>query len=76
VVKREAGSFLNVRVNQLLDTFVFPLWITWEDESGTLRREKLVVDKKSQEFELPLSGSAGKVAVNPDKAVPGKFRVS
>jgi hypothetical protein len=76
IVKRKDGSFLKVRVNQLLDTFVFPLWITWEDESGELRREKLVVDKKSQEFEVPLSGSARKVAVNPDKAVPGKFRIS
>ncbi|HUU37827.1 MAG TPA: M1 family aminopeptidase [Candidatus Desulfaltia sp.] len=76
VVKREAGSFLKVRVNQLVDTFVFPLWIAWEDESGALRREKLVVDKKSQEFELPLAGPARKIAVNPDMAVPGNFRVS
>jgi hypothetical protein len=76
VVKRETGSFLKVSVSQLLDAFVFPLWIAWEDEGGVLHREKLVVDKKSQEFELPLSGSARKIEVNPDRAVPGTFRVS
>ncbi len=76
VVKRETGSFLKVSVNQLLDAFVFPLWIAWEDEGGVLHREKLVVDKKSQEFEFPLSGSARKIEVNPDRAVPGNFRVS
>jgi hypothetical protein len=76
IIKREAASFLKIKVSQLLDTFVFPLWITWEDESGALHREKLVVDKKSQEFELPLPGPARRITVNPDGAIPGKFRVS
>ncbi|MFZ2053195.1 MAG: M1 family aminopeptidase [Candidatus Aminicenantales bacterium] len=76
IVGRETGSFLKVRVHQLVDTFVFPLWIAWEDESGALHREKLVINKKSQEFELSLPGPARKIAVNPDRAVPGKFRVS
>ena len=63
-------------MNQLRDTFVFPLWISWEDDQGAVHREKVIVDQKSQEFELPLSGAVRKIEVNPDKAVPGKFRVS
>ncbi len=76
MVKSEAGSFLKIRVNQLLETFVFPLWIAWQDESGTSHREKLIVDKKIQEFDLPVTGPARKITINPDKAVPGRFRVS
>jgi len=76
IVRRESGSVLKISVNQLLDTFVFPLWVAWEDERGLLRREKMVIDKKSQEFEIPMSGTARKVEVNPENAVPGKFRVS
>ncbi|MBN2408730.1 MAG: hypothetical protein JXE07_03250, partial [Candidatus Aminicenantes bacterium] len=75
-IKNETGHFLQVEVSQLLDAFVFPLWVAWEEEGGTVRREKLIIDKKSQAFNLPLRGRARRITVNPDKAVPGKFRVT
>ena len=76
LLRSEAGHFLQIRVNQLLDSFVFPLWVSWEDEGGALRREKVIIDQKNQEFVIPLQGRARKIEVNPDKAIPGKFRVS
>jgi hypothetical protein len=75
VDKREAGSLLKIKVAQLNEAFVFPLRIGWVDESGARRQEKVEVNKKSQEFELAVSGAPGKLEVNPDRAVPGKFVV-
>ncbi|MGB7296485.1 MAG: M1 family aminopeptidase [Candidatus Aminicenantales bacterium] len=76
LTRNETGHFLRIEVNQLLDAFVFPLWIAWEEEGGTIRREKLIIDRKNQEFKLPVRGRAHQIVVNPDKAVPGRFRVS
>jgi aminopeptidase N len=75
VEKKEAGVLLKIRISQLNESFVYPLWIDWEDENGARRREKLVVDKKSEEFELSLPGPPRRLEVNPDKAVPGKFLI-
>ena len=75
VEKKEAGVLLKIRISQLNESFVYPLWIAWEDENGARRREKLVVDKKSEEFELSLPGPPRRLEVNPDKAVPGKFLI-
>jgi len=74
VETKEAGVLLKIRVNQLNESFVYPLWVSWEDASGFRRREKLVVGKKNEEFELTLPGPPRKLEFNPDKAVPGKFR--
>ncbi len=74
--KLETGDLLKITVNQLNADFVFPLWIAWEDELGTPRREKLIVDRKSKVFEFPLPGQPRKIEVNPDRAVPGQFLVS
>lgn len=76
LLRSEAGYSLQIKVNQLLDRFVFPLWISWVDEGGALRREKIIIHEKNQEFVIPLQGNARKIEVNPDKAIPGKFRVS
>ena len=75
IEKQRAGVLLKIRVSQFNENFVFPLWILWEDEHGAQRREKLIVDQKSQEFEFSLPGPAGKLDVNPGQAVPGKFLV-
>ena len=75
VEKREGGDFLKIRVNQLSEDFVFPLWIAWEDGNGAPRREKLIVERKKQEFEFLLPGPPHRLEINPDKAVPGKFVV-
>ncbi|MEW5900190.1 MAG: M1 family aminopeptidase [Acidobacteriota bacterium] len=76
VVKNEAGDLLKITVAQLKDVFVFPLWVAWADENGRVHREKLVVERKTQEFELPVSGAVKKFEVNPDRAVPGKFSLA
>ena len=75
IEKQPPGVLLKIRVSQLNENFIFPLWIAWQDENGAHRREKLIVDRKIQEFEFPLPGPIGKLEINPDKAVPGKFLV-
>ena len=64
---------LKVRVAQSGRVFVFPLWISWKGADGAARREKVLVEQKAQEFELRASGEVREVAVNPDRAVPGRF---
>lgn len=72
--KKEAGNILRVRVDQANDVFVFPLWVEWDEENGrSLHREKLIIEKKTQEFEISLSAKVKKIRINPDKAVPGKL---
>jgi len=75
IEKQEAGVLLKIRVSQLNEDFVYPLWVVWEDENGVHRRERLIVDRKNREFEFPLPGPPRKLEINPDKAVPGKFLV-
>jgi hypothetical protein len=73
VVRQETGFLTKIKVAQLNEVFVYPLWIAWVDESGVRRQEKFVVDKKVQEFDLSTPGPPGKLEINPDGAVPGKF---
>jgi Peptidase family M1 domain len=74
--KGETGVHLQISVSQLNADFVFPLWIAWKDESGTPRREKLIVDRRSQVFEFSLPGPPRRLEVNPEQAVPGNFLVN
>ncbi len=74
VQKKEAGDFLKVRVEQDNKVFAFPLWLEWsENPRGAVHREMLIIDKKIQEFEIPVLEQIKKVRINPDKAVPGKL---
>ena len=72
VLNKENGYVLKVRVEQLRDIFVFPLWVTWE-ENGQARAEKMMVKDKIQEAEFILPGKPRNIKINPDHAVPGKF---
>ncbi len=75
-VNKQSGLFLRLRVEQAGHVFAYPLWVEWQEKGGGgRRREKLVIDEKSQEFEFPLQNKATRVVVNPDRAVPGKITV-
>jgi aminopeptidase N len=77
VQEKEAGTVLRVKVDQLDDVFVFPLWLEWTEASGgPLHRERLIIEKKTQEFELPLPVRPQKIGINPDEAVPGRLVLS
>jgi|GEM_PF-186664 len=71
--KGRASVTLKIRLSQLNESFAFPLWVSWEDETGVRRREKLIVEKKQEEFVLELQTLPHRLELNPDKAVPGKF---
>jgi len=77
IQEKEAGTILRVKVDQLNDVFVFPLWLEWTEASGgPLHRERLIIEKKTQEFELPLPVRPQKIGINPDEAVPGRLVLS
>ena len=64
---------LKIRVVQNRGVFVFPLWVTWE-ENGRPVRKMLEVNAAMQEFEIRAPVRPSRIKVNPDKAVPGDFR--
>ena len=73
VHKTEEGYVLKLKVNQRKETFVFPLWIEWTEE-GTKAEKMVVVEKPNEEFEIKIQERPRRIKVNPDRAVPGKFR--
>ncbi len=73
-IRKQESFVLKLRVDQAGDIFSFPLWVEWEEKGNARRhREKVIIDKKSQEFEFPLQDRVTKVVLNPDRAVPGRF---
>ncbi len=66
------GYVLKLKISQLKDVFIFPLWIEWKENGDRVRR-MVVVDEKNEEFEIKLGVKPQKIEVNPDNAVPGKF---
>jgi hypothetical protein len=66
------GGRLTIRITQIGERFVFPLWIEWTS-GGSVHRDMVVVDQSRQEAVLHVPGKVDRVRVNPDKAVPGKF---
>jgi len=71
--KEEKGYKLLFSIDQLADTFIFPLWIEWI-EAGKRVRRMILIDQKEQNFEFELEEKPKKIKINPDKAIPGRFR--
>ncbi|MDH4196487.1 MAG: M1 family aminopeptidase [Candidatus Aminicenantes bacterium] len=67
------GFQLRLRLSQKNGPFVFPLTVEWTVD-GQRGREKLVVDEPVEEIILPTGLRGAKVRLNPDRAVPGRFR--
>ncbi|HVP91886.1 MAG TPA: M1 family aminopeptidase [Terriglobales bacterium] len=67
-----SGARLRLRVTQTRGRFVFPLWVEWTSR-GQVHRERLVIDKPSQEIVFDVAGKVDRVVFNPLRAVPGKF---
>ncbi len=77
VLHEKEGSFLRITVEQQGEAFTFPLWVQWQEgKIGKVRREMLVVERKTQEFHFPLRDGAHKIRFNPSRAVPGRIVIS
>lgn len=73
-ISREEGAFrLKFRVFQNKEPFVFPLWVEWVENNKNIRK-MMIVDKKEQTFQFDLAHKPDRIRINPDSAVPGKFR--
>jgi hypothetical protein len=66
------GVRIDFRVTQTGGPFVFPLWIETRRD-GESRRTMVVVDEPVERFSVTLPRKPGRIVVNPDRAVPGKF---
>ncbi len=73
IQKSSDGYLLKLKINQMKDVFIFPLWIEWT-ENGDRFRRMVIVDEKIEEFEIDLRVKPQKIEINPDNAVPGRFR--
>ncbi len=64
---------LRVRLSQKNGPFVFPLTVEWTVD-GRRGRERVIVDEPDKEIILATELHGAKVRLNPDRAVPGRFR--
>ncbi|MGQ9471466.1 MAG: M1 family metallopeptidase [Candidatus Aminicenantales bacterium] len=69
---RGGQPFFTVKIEQLEDIFIFPLWLEWK-EGTTVRREKVVVREKNQEFSFPLKAKPRQFKVDPERIMPADF---
>jgi len=77
ILQREGRSYLKIIIDQAGETFVFPLWVEWQEgKSQDRRREKLIIDRAHQEFDFPLRAVPLKIRINPAKAVPGRMTLT
>ncbi len=66
---------IQFNIIQINEKFLFPLWVEWE-ENGHRVRKKIVVENRVVQKSFPVSAKPRRIKVNPDKAIPGRFRLS
>jgi hypothetical protein len=74
VLQSEDGFLLRLYVEQADPVFVFPLWVEWK-EGGKKVRRKIIVRKQKEQYLFRGNIKPEKIKINPDNAVPGKFRI-
>ncbi len=72
VQKRKGGYSLKLRITQPKEVFVFPLWVEWS-QNGNRVKQRLIIDEANEEFDFDLKSKPGRIKINPNKAVPGRF---
>ncbi len=74
-VESEGEGFrFDLRIMQLKERFVFPLWIEWMEGEEKVRK-KVLIESQIANFEFRLDDEPRDIRVNPDRAVPGVFKV-
>lgn len=68
------GYLLRLFLEQESPVFDFPLWVEWV-EDGQKMRQKVLVSKERDQFLFQTKVKPKKIKINPDNAVPGKFRI-
>lgn len=63
------SSLFKIKIEQLGDIFHFPLWLQWH-EGAEIRREKVIIKEKVQEFSFSVNHRPRNFKANPDGLVP------
>ncbi len=58
-----------VKIEQIGENFFFPLWFEWK-EGSEIRREKVIIKDKIQEFNFSVNNKPRNFKINPDGSVP------
>ncbi|MFO7867215.1 MAG: M1 family aminopeptidase, partial [Candidatus Aminicenantes bacterium] len=75
IQEAEEGYRLRLDVNQTGDScFIFPLWVEWEERRQKIRK-KILVNKTREQYIFQLKEKPRRIKINPDRAVPGDFRI-
>lgn len=72
IQKSGDGYILKLKIDQMKDVFIFPLWVEWKENGDRVRR-MVVVDERNEEFDIVMRVKPQKIEINPDNAVPGKI---
>ena len=72
VQKKGEAFVLHLRVTQKGPAFVFPLWLTWEENGAPVRR-MYVVDGPVMEFDVPCAFRPARIKIDPDGRFPGSI---
>lgn len=70
--KQENGYLIKLRLVQTRGGFEFPLEVEWQEE-GAVIRNKVLVDRTTQEFSWLRPVRPRRPRVNPGRLVPGRF---
>lgn len=66
---KASRSLFKVKIEQVGETFLFPLWLEWK-EGSQIRREKVIINEKIQEFNFSVNNKPQSFKINPDGSVP------
>lgn len=73
ITKNKNSYELKIKIAQLTEAFLFPLYIEWE-EKGDKIKKRVVVDGKGENFTFITLNKPKNIKVNPEDKVPILFR--
>ena len=72
-IKNKNSYELEIKIAQLTEPFLFPLFIEWE-EKGNKIQKRVVVDGRMENFTFITQDKPKNIKINPDDRVPLLFR--
>ncbi|MBN2245758.1 MAG: hypothetical protein JW755_07920 [Candidatus Aminicenantes bacterium] len=73
VIKNSNGYELSIKIAQLTERFVFPLFIAWE-EKGEKIEKRVIVDRMTEHYSFNILHKPKNIKINNKERVPALFR--